>query len=358
MELPSIADLKITDKRVLLRADFDVPLIVKEEQVLVADDTRLRQVLKTVNWLIKKKSKLIIMAHLGRPGGKRVAALSLRPVARAFSKLLPAKIKWSFSPFVLGKKAEKKAAGLKPGEILILENLRFYPEEEKNTRSFAGSLAGLADVFVNEAFAVSHREHSSIVGVPQFLPAALGFNFLKEARILGQTFKNPRRPVVVVLGGRKKSKAVAGQILLGWADAILVGGELVELNGIVELATHHKVKANLTKNGEDITPDSAQEFAQIIKGAGTVIWSGPMGAYETPCYRKGTAVVARAIVDSRAFSIIGGGDTEAALTKLGLVDKVDYVCSGGGAMLDFLAQRGTLPGIEAIRGRKNRNAEI
>jgi len=268
-------------------------------------------------------------------------------VAKSFSALV-GKNRVSFFPYVLGKRVRRKISSLSPGEMLILENLRYYPGEENNDPLFIKELVSLADLFVNEAFAVSHREHASIVGLPTFLPSAFGFNFVKEVGTLMRVYRHPQRPVVIVLGGQKKSKILSGQILLGWVDSILVGGELVEADGIVEFAGHKKVRADLTKKGEDITLKSAKEFAKIIKKAGTIIWSGPMGAYENSRYLKGTEIVAKAVADSKAFSIVGGGDTEAALTKLGLVEKIDYICSGGGAMLTFLAQRGTLPGIEAV----------
>jgi phosphoglycerate kinase len=348
MKLPKVSDLKVANKKVLVRCDFDVPLVTKEKGTIIGDETRLQLCLKTIHSLLEKKARVIIIAHLGRPGGKRIEGLSLKPAAKYFASLLGSRTEVEFFPYVLGKRVKEKVASLNQRQILILENLRFYSEEEKNDPGFSKSLASLADFFVNEAFAVSHREHASIVGLPTFLPSAFGFNFVKEVRTLTRVYRHPQRPVVIVLGGQKKSKILAGQILLGWVDNILVGGELVEADGIVEFAGHKKVRADLTKKGEDITLSSAKEFAKIIKKAGTVIWSGPMGAYESYRYLKGTEIVAKAVADSKAFSIVGGGDTEAALTKLGLVEKIDYICSGGGAMLTFLAQQGTLPGIKAV----------
>jgi len=348
MKLPQVSDLKLGNKRVLLRCDFDVPLVKKENEVSVGDDTRLYLALETVRFLLKKAARVIIIAHLGRPGGKKVKGLSLRPVYETFSNLLGDQVKVNFYPEVVEGRVNEVARSLRSGEILILENLRFYPGESKNDHGFAQKLASLADLFINDAFAVSHREHASLVGVPRFLPSAFGLNFLKEVEVLERVYHQPKRPVVVVLGGRKRSKLVAGRTLLDWADTVLVGGELVETDGINKFADNQKVKADLAKRGEDITLKSAKEFARIIRKAGTVIWSGPMGAYESPRYLKGTELIARAVVTSKAFSVVGGGDTEAALTKLDLVDKVDHICSGGGAMLAFLARRGTLPGIEAI----------
>jgi 3-phosphoglycerate kinase len=349
MNLPKVSDLKVGNKRILLRCDFDVPLMKKNGQVKVKDDTRIQLALTTINYLLNKKARLVIIGHLGRPDGKRVKDLSLKPIAETLFSLLAGEIKVKFSPYLLGSRIKKILAATLPGEILVLENLRFYPEEEENRLGFAKSLARLGDFFINEAFAVSHREHASIVGLPQFLPSALGHRFLQEVKVLAKIYQQPKRPVIVILGGAKKDKIVAGQILLGWADMVLVGGELVEINGIFEFAGHKKVMADLTKKGEDIALKSARKFAKIIKTAGTIIWSGPLGAYEDPRYLRGTEIIARAVISSKAFSIVGGGDTEAALTKLGLVDKIDFISSGGGAMLTFFARQATLPGIEAIK---------
>ena len=328
--------------------DFDVPLMGQKNRILVEDETRIELALKTIKYLLRQKAKVIIIAHLGRPGGKRIARLSLKPVVRSLRSLLGEETKIDFSPYALGKEVKKKTRLLVSGEILVLENLRFYPEEKKNQRNFARELASLGDFYVNDAFAVSHREHASIVGIPRFLPSALGKNFIEEVKVLTRVYEKPKRPVVLIIGGMKESKLQAGQILLAWVDSLLVGGGLRVVDGIVELVGNKKVMADLTKKGEDITVESAREFARIVKKAGTIIWSGPMGAYENPRFLKGTEIVAKAVVSSKAYSVVGGGDTEAALTKLNMVDKINHICSGGGAMLVFLAQRGTLPAIEVI----------
>ncbi|HUW22301.1 MAG TPA: phosphoglycerate kinase [Candidatus Bathyarchaeia archaeon] len=343
-----VSKLNVTNKKVMLRCDFDVPLIQKGNRVLVGDDTRLQLSLKTIRYLLRKKAKVVIIAHLGRPEGEKVKNLSMQPVFEVFSRAIGNRAQVDFLPNILGRKVENKVTSLQSGEIIVLENLRFDPGEEENNVGFAKKLALLADVFVNEAFAASHRKHASIVGIPRFLPSAFGFNFIKEVEVLKKVYQHPRRPVVLILGGKKQNKLKSGQALLSWVDTLLVGGELVETNGITELVGHQKVRADLTKKGEDITLGSAREFAMIIKKAGTIVWSGPMGAYEDYRYLKGTEEVAKAIIASKAFSVVGGGDTEAALTKLGLVGKISHICSGGGAMLDFLAQHGTLPGIAAI----------
>lgn len=345
MKLPSVKDLKVTNKKVLLRTNYDVPLTVDGR---VADETRIEESLPTIKYLLKQRAKLVIISHLDRPGGKMVPGLSLKPVVERVEVMLGG-INITFTQEVLGEKTKRMVAKLKSEEILLLENLRFDPGEEADDESFAKELAFLADFYVNDAFAVSHREHASIVGVPKFLTSAFGLDFLKETEVLSKIRKKPKRPVVVILGGVKKSKIRAAQKLTSWADYILVGGELIEYDGIPEMLDHHKkILGSLTKEGEDITMEAVNKFKKLIAKAKTIIWSGPMGAFEEKKFERGTREIAKAVAESGAYSIIGGGDTEAALTKFGFVDKVDYISSGGGAMLTYLAD-GTLPGIEAIR---------
>lgn len=346
MNLPSVTKAPCKGKKVLVRVDFDVPLDKKGK---IADNTRIEFCLPTLRLLLKKEAKIILISHLGRPERKRISNLSLKPIILVLEKLLGPKVRVHFSPYFQGKNCQKAVRYLSAGEVLLLENLRFSPDEEENNPVFAHDLASLADIYINEAFANSHRAHASIIGLPNWLPSYLGLRFAKEFKILSSVYQNSKRPIVLILGGKKESKILSGQILLAWVDTLLVGGQLVEFNSIKEIAGHTKVKADLTKKGEDITSESARQFAQVIKKAGTIIWSGPMGAYENPRYLKGTEIVAKAVVSSEGFSVVGGGDTEAALTQLGLEKKVDFISSGGGAMLDFFAQRGTLPGIEAIK---------
>lgn len=342
MRLPSVKDLDLTNKTVLLRADYDVPL---DQDGRVADATRIEDSLPTIKHLTSQKAKIIIITHLDRPGGKVVKSLSLKSVAEKLSLLLDREV--GLSAEVLGKKTERAIKELKQGRILLLENLRFDPREERNDRGFAQKLASLADVYINDAFAASHRRHASVVGIPRYLPSAAGLDLLKEVDTLSNILQKPRRPVVVILGGVKRSKVEAVRKMVGWADYILVGGKLVLYNGIPQLIDHEKVSGHLKRKGEDITMKSVKEFEKIIAKAGTIIWSGPMGAYEKEEFSRGTKKIAQAVVDSGAYTVVGGGDTEAALTKFGLVDKIDYISSGGGAMLFFLAEK-TLPGIEAI----------
>jgi len=344
MKLPGIKDLEVVNKKVLLRTNYDVPLTADGR---VADETRIEESFSTINYLLKQKAKIIVISHLDRPGGKPVPGLSLNPVVERLGVMLD-KTKIDFSEEILGEKTKRMAAELKPKAILLLENLRFDPREETNDQKFTQALANLADCYINDAFAVSHRQHASIVGVPQFLPSAFGLDFLQETAVLSKIRERPTRPVVIILGGVKRSKIRAVQKLTSWADYILVGGELIEYDGIPEmLDRQRKILGSLTKEGEDITMETVKKFKKAIAKAKTIIWSGPMGAFEEKKFERGTREIANAVVKGQAYTVVGGGDTEAALTKFGLVNKVDYISSGGGAMLTFLAD-GTLPGVEAI----------
>jgi phosphoglycerate kinase len=342
MELPSVKGLPVVKKRVILRTDYDVPLRADGG---VADETRIEDSLPTINYLLSQKAKVIIITHLDRPGGKTVPGLSLEPVRERLKMKLKKEV--FFSGEVLGEKTKRMATALKPGEVLLLENLRFDPGEEANDPSLARGLAALAESYINDAFAGSHRMHASIVGLPAFLPSALGLDFLKEIEVLSRVRHQPKRPAVVILGGVKKSKIEASKKLVLWADYILVGGKLTTYDGVPEIVNHPKILGSLTKSGEDITIETIEEFKKIITKAKTIIWSGPLGAYEDKNFERGTKEIAQAVVASHAYTVVGGGDTEAALTKFGLVEKVDFISSGGGAMLEFLAT-GALPGIEAI----------
>jgi len=354
MRLPSVKDLCVKGKRVLLRTNYDVPLkkvkIKKEKgkSLVVEDETRIEESLATIKWLLKNEAKIIIVSHLGRPGGKRVPELSLEPVARLISNFqFPISNKFPISNFQTGEFSGWRLND----QIVLLENLRFWPEEEENNLNFAKELASLADFYVNEAFACSHRKHASIVGVPKFFPSrnrAFGFDFLKEIEVLSKIREKPVRPVVLLLGGTKEDKIDYAKKLVNWADWILVGGKLVEYDGIPQLAKHPKILADLIKSGQDITMETVEKFKEIIFKAKTIVWAGPMGNFYDQRYETGTKEIARAVVESGAFSVVGGGDTEVALTRFGLDKKISFISSGGGAMLEFLAE-GTLPGIEAIK---------
>ncbi len=343
MRLPSVKDLPVAGKRILLRTNYDVPLTAKSK---VADETRIEESLLTINYLLENKAKIIIVSHLGRPGGKKALELSLEPVAEKLKEIL--NIKYKIANIHL---RNKKFFGFKLSEnLVLLENIRFFPGEENNDLTFAKELASLADFFINEAFACSHRQHASIVGVPRFFPRerrALGFDFLKEIEVLSKIRENPCRPVVLLLGGIKEDKIDYAKKLIHWADWVLVGGKLVEYDEIPNLLNHPKILGNLIKNGQDITMETVKKFRGIIRRAGTIVWAGPMGNFYDKKYEKGTKEIAQAVVESGAFSVVGGGDTEVALTRFGLDKKISFISSGGGAMLEFLAE-GTLPGIEAI----------
>ncbi len=233
-----------------------------------------------------------------------------------------------------------------------MENLRFDPREESSKKTarkaFARKLAKLGDFYINDAFASSHRQHASIVDLPRLLPHAAGLDLLEEIKVLSSVREKPKKPVIVLLGGVKKSKLETVNHLLKWADLILIGGKLADYPEVKKLKDHRREMAILTKSGEDITIDSAEKFVDQVKNAGTIIWSGPLGKVEEPKFEKGTKIFAEAMAESRAFTIVGGGDTEAILTKFKVVDKIGYVSSGGGAMLAFLA-KGDLPGLAALR---------
>jgi len=334
--------VNIKGKRVLLRANFDVPLCSTQGKLVIADDTRILESLPTIKYLLGQKAQqIIIISHLGRPEGKVVPELSLEPVAQKLAGLLNLKFKIeNFKTFKIGK------------DILLLENLRFDSSEEANDEGFAKKLSLLGDFFVNDAFAASHREHASIVGVPKFFPPdkrALGFEFLKEIELLTKVRENPARPVVLILGGGKEDKLEQLTQLTEWADQVLIGGRLPAILGkeVQGLKSSRVQIASLNPEGKDITPESAAEFKKVIALAKTVVWAGPVGDFYDEKQLAGTKAIAEAVAESSAFTVIGGGDTEAALTKFGLTERINFISSGGGAMLAFLAQ-GDLPGLKAI----------
>ena len=356
MDLPDVRDFDLRGKTVLLRTDYDVPMKTKNLAVgrqerggkkqtwLVADETRIEDSLKTIKLLLAKEARVVILAHLGRPGGEFVPELSLGPVSKTLSRLMEKKV-----PLVQHKDLTK----LPPKkEIVVLENLRFDPgEEDKNERkrrAFARQLAKSGDFYVNDAFGTCHRVNTSIVDLPSFLPHAAGLDLLEEVRILSFIREKPKRPVVVILGGVKKTKLKSVNDLLSWVDLVLIGGKLAEYPEAKKLKDHRREMAVLNRSGEDITIESAEKFVDRVRNAGTIIWTGPLGEVENPKFEKGTMIFAEAMAESKAFTVIGGGDIEAVLTRFRVVDRMDYVSSGGGAMLAFFA-RGDLPGLKALR---------
>jgi phosphoglycerate kinase len=333
--LPSVKDLPIEGETVLLRTNYDVPL--KEGKII--DTSRIDESLPTINYLLDRKAKVIILSHLGRPEGQVKTELSLKPVADYLSVKLQKEV------FLFNDLSKKEDLG-----IVMLENLRFWPGEENNDPDFAKQLAALGDFYVNDAFAASHRQHASIVGLPDLLPSAFGFDCLKEVEVLNKIQSQPQRPVVVILGGVKEDKLEVVGKLLSWVDQILIGGKLPQL--VKQSFPEKVIVAQLNAEGKDITLESAQVFEEIIQKAGTILWAGPMGLVEEAEFQSGTLKIAQAVADSSAFKVLGGGDTEAILTKFNLAEKIDYISSGGGAMFEFLAQ-GTLPGIGVILNKQN-----
>lgn len=339
MDLPDLRNFDLNGKRVLVRVDFDVPLTEEGE---VADEKRIRDALPTIDYLLSVQAQIILLTHLGRPEGKVVPELDLNPVWQKLKEYLPdVNVKFLTSGLSL---ISREKIQIKEGEIVLLENLRFDPGEEGDDPDFAKKLAGLGDFYINEAFAASHRSHASIVGLPKLLPHAAGLELLKEVGTLSSVLEKPNRPVLVVLGGAKEDKLESVQGLSNFADQILLGGRLPMF---VEKGDK-LVVGELNESTKDITLETVQNFTEIIEKAGTIIWNGPMGQYEQEVWAGGTKIIAEAVANSGALKIVGGGDTEAVLAKFGLKEKIDFISSGGGAMLEFLAS-GDLPGLKALR---------
>jgi phosphoglycerate kinase len=386
----TVRDIDVSGKKVLVRVDFNVP--IKDGKV--TDDTRIRAALPTIEYLLQHGAAVILFSHLGRPKGGPDPKYSMKPVADYLVGLVSAPVK--FAEEAAGPKAEAAAKDLKPGEILVLENTRFFPLEEKNDPALAKQFASLADVYVMDAFGSAHRAHSSTEGVTKYLPGVAGFLMEKEIQYLGQAISDPKHPFVAILGGAKISDKI-GVIrnLLTKADAILIGGgmantffkaqgypmadSLVE-DEVLDLAREllkeggtkirlpvDVVIATSTEPGAemktmpvgpipdgwralDIGPETVEHFGKVIKGAKTVVWNGPMGFFENPTFAKGTFGVAQALADSQATTIVGGGDSAAAIQQSGLADKITHISTGGGASLEML-EGITLPGVAALQDK-------
>ncbi|MCH8076189.1 MAG: phosphoglycerate kinase [SAR324 cluster bacterium] len=386
----SVEALDVAKKTVLLRVDFNVPL----ENGAVADDTRIRAALPTIQYLTQAKAKVVLVSHLGRPKGSPKPELTLRPVAERLAELLEAPV--AFCSQTVGQEAVEHAGKLPPGGVLLLENVRFYPEEEKNDPEFAASLARLAECFVSDAFGTVHRAHASTTGVAAHFPqAACGFLIARELEFLGQTLSRPKRPFVAVLGGAKVSDKIGViQALLKRADTLLIGGAMAytflkaqgnpigdslldaehidlaktlladapRMGKSILMPIDHRVASEISpdasaevcgrdipdgKIGLDIGPKTALSYAQSIKRAKLIVWNGPMGMFELPAFEEGTMTVAEAMAESGGTTIIGGGDSVAAVNKAGLADRISHISTGGGASLKFLEGQ-KLPGIEAL----------
>jgi len=383
----TIRDLEVQGKRVLVRVDFNVPM----QDGQITDDRRIRESLPTIQYLLERGAKVILMSHLGRPKGKRDPQYSLRPVAQHLSELLGRPVR--FLEDCVGEAVEQAVQAMAPGEVALLENLRFHPEEEANDADFARALARLGDLYVNDAFGSAHRAHASTEGVAHHLPAVAGFLMEKELRYLGSILTQPERPFVAILGGAKvHDKIGVIQNLLPKVDRLLIGGgmaftflkaqgyeigrSLLDSEGIefarqvlqeadqkivlpvdVVVAPSPEAEAQAQvvpidqippdQMGLDIGPQTVARFSEMIRSARTIVWNGPLGLFERATFAAGTRGVLQAVAESGATSILGGGDTAAAAEQLGFADRITHISTGGGAALEFLEGR-TLPGVAVL----------
>jgi len=337
MKLPGIENLDLTQKKALVRADLDLSV----DRQVFTDINRLEFLVPTLEYLNKRNCEIILLGHRGKPEGKFNQDLSLKPVSQALEELL--KQKWG----------EDKVKTLK---MQMMENLRFNQGEEENDQKFAQCLAEKGDVYINEAFAVSHREHASIVGIPKFLPHAAGFRFRAEIENLSKVLDNPKRPLIFIISGLKEDKLDYLEDFSRLGDKVLIAGRLpeyIEKNSKLKTLPAQAglnsklIVATLLPDNEDVTIHTIEKFEEEIGGAGTIILAGPIGKFEEEGHRMGTERIFRAVAESNAFKVAGGGDTEKAISALNLVKEFNWISVGGGAMLQFLA-KGTLPGIEAL----------
>ena len=395
MNKKTVKDICVKGKKVLVRCDFNVPL---DENKNITDETRINAALPTIKYLLDNGAAVILCSHLGRPKGEFNMKYSLAPVAKRLSEKLGFEVK--LAKDVIGEDAKKLAAEVKPGEAILLENVRFQPEEEKNDPAFAKELASMADLYVSDAFGTVHRAHASTAGVAAYLPAVAGFLIGKELDFLGSAVENPKRPFVAILGGAKvKDKIGVITNLLEKVDTLIIGGgmaytfqkamgkeigkslldeERIDLakdlmgkakaKGVKLLLPVDNVCGSDFSNdcniitvdadqgipadyeGMDIGPKSVKLFSDAIKEAKTVVWNGPMGVFEFPNFAKGTLAIATAMAESDAITIIGGGDSAAAVTQMGLADRMSHISTGGGASLEFLEGK-TLPGVACLEDK-------
>ncbi len=388
----SVRDLDPNGKRIFMRVDFNVPLNDAGE---ITDDTRIQASLPTIQYIVERGGRLILASHLGRPKGKPNPKMSLKPAATRLAQVLGKPV--AFAADCIGPEAESAAKALKDGDVLLLENLRFHPEEEKNVPEFAQKLAALAEVYVDDAFGSAHRAHASTEGITHFLsPCAAGLLMEKELEYLGKAVGHPERPYVAIVGGAKVSdKIELLQNLMKFADSVLIGGamaytflkaqgvevglskveadkldlardllqfaerrsidlrlpqdhivaEKLDASAAAEMAPTRSIPAN--RLGVDIGPATRADYAAQIAKAKTIVWNGPMGVFEIPQFAEGTVAVARAVAASSAVSVVGGGDSVAAVKKAGVEAKISHISTGGGASLEFLSGL-TLPGVAAL----------
>lgn len=389
-----ITDIDVKNKKVLVRCDFNVPF---DENKSITDTSRIDKSLKTIKYLISHKAKVILCSHLGRPKGEFNLNFSLLPVAKYLSQALNLSVKMATD--IIGENAKELSETLKPGEVMLLENVRFHHEEEKNDPDFSKKLASLAEIYVNDAFGTAHRAHASTCGVAAYLPSVCGFLIQKELEVMGNALNNPQKPFVAILGGSKVSDKI-GVInnLLDKVDVLIIGGGMAytfmnALGYSIGESICEPDKVNFAKDimvkvkekdvkflipvdnkvgleykpdteykvvdsdsipegwmGLDIGPKTEALFANALQGAKTVVWNGPMGVSEWENFSSGTLTVAKAVADSGAISIIGGGDSAAAIEKLGLADKMTHISTGGGASLKFLEGK-ELPGIACLEDK-------
>ena len=392
----TVEDIDVAGKRVLVRVDFNVP---QDETGAITDDRRIRAALPTIQYLIQHNARVILASHLGRPKGGPEAKYSLAPVAARLGELIGKSV--PLAPDCVGDAVKAQVNAVADGDVLLLENVRFHPEEEKNDPAFAAELASLAEIYVNDAFGTAHRAHASTEGVAHRLPAVAGFLLKKELDYLGDTVNNPKRPFVAILGGAKvKDKISVIQALLPKVDTLIIGGGMAytffkaqgkEIGkslldaGNIEFAKQlladnpdkivlpvdvivtdgnpfggdpdalnaKAVSVNAIPSdweGVDIGPVTIKEFTAVIQGAATVIWNGPAGIFEIPRFAVGTSGVAKALAESKAITIVGGGDSAAAVEQLGFADKMTHISTGGGASLEFLEGK-ELPGVAALQDK-------
>lgn len=390
----TVEDLDVKGKKILVRADFNVPM---DKEGNITDDRRIREALPTINYLKNKGAKVILMSHLGRPKGKFNPEFSLKPVAERLTVLLGQQV--IFAEDVIGEDAIGKSSALKGGEVMLLENVRFHAEEEKNDAEFAKKLSLLGEAYVNDAFGTAHRAHASTAGIADYLPSAVGFLIKKELECMGKALSDPERPFIAILGGAKVSDKIGViENLIDKVDALLIGGGMaftflkakelevgkslveedkIELAGEllkkaedkgiklllpIDIVAASEFKADaeyktveassIPKDymGLDIGENTREIFSEIITDAKTVVWNGPMGVFEMAAFAKGTYAVAEAMSKVKGATIIGGGDSAAAVEQLGFADKMTHISTGGGASLEFLEGK-ILPGIDVINDK-------
>ncbi|MEJ5252049.1 MAG: phosphoglycerate kinase [Chthonomonadetes bacterium] len=398
MNKKTIEDIEVKGKRVLVRVDFNVP---QDETGRITDDRRIRAALPTIQYLIEHGAKTILVSHLGRPKGKPEdrEKFTLKPVAERLSELLGKPV--PLAPDCVGPEVEKMVQAMGEGDVLLLENVRFHPEEEKNDPEFARQLASLAEVYVNDAFGTAHRAHASTEGVTKYLPGVAGYLMQKEIEYLGGALANPKRPFIAVLGGAKvKDKIPVIENLVSKVDRLIIGGGMAYTflkaqgkeigQSLLDAESIDFCRDMLAKAGDkillpvdvvvadgnpfekgadavqtqvvsvdaipadwqgvDIGPETQKRFAEAVKGAGTVVWNGPMGIFEFERFAVGTRAMAQALAESGAVTIVGGGDSAAAVEQLGFAEKMTHISTGGGASLEFLEGR-VLPGVAALQDK-------